>query len=153
MQRIPNSSGVCTACGMEGQATCPGSTCQGTDLHLNFQGGQIVCTWMCGHAQGAPCPMSTLPFCSGSPSTLTQLQGECVVPLTGNDLTNGGIYACYDGGMLDNLTDCACTPNTKNRCPDSTSIPTNGQNFGTCTLGKFAYTNPTNPATYGPTCP
>ena len=138
---------------MEGQAACPGSTCQGTDLHLNFQGGQVACTWLCGHTSGASCPTSGLPFCGGAPPTLEQPQNACVVPLTGKDLTNGGIYACYDGGMIDNTNGCVCGPNTNNTCPDSTSIPTNAQNFGLCTVGKFAYTSPTNPATYGPTCP
>ena len=94
--------------------------------------------------------MSTLPGCGGSPSHLEQPQNACVVPFSGNDLNNGGIYACYDSGMLDNAADCLCVPNTMNACPVSTSIPKNAQNFGTCMLGKFAYAN--GPI-YGSTCP
>jgi hypothetical protein len=39
------------------------------------------------------------------------------------NLTHGGIFTCYDNGMIDTFGNCTCVPNTLNTCPVSTSIP------------------------------
>jgi hypothetical protein len=139
-----NSGGTCVACGSaEGQPVCAGTPqCTGTDLHPNFQGGRVVCTWNCGHVQGATCPSSGLPFCEALPSTLTQPQSSCEVPLIGSNLSNGGIFTCYDHGMIDTAGTCTCVPNTLNTCPISTSIPKPpAPNQGVCTQGQFKDNN------------
>jgi hypothetical protein len=144
------SKGVCTACGMEGVPPCPPNVCKGTDLHLNFQGGQVVCTWFCGHYQGAACPSKDTPGCSGQPPVLISApQNACVTPFVGSDLKNGGYYACYDNGMIDNTDACQCMFNNLNTCPVSTSIRDGGSN-GQCIRGKFALASG---ATWGSTCP
>lgn len=109
-------------CGNEGQPVCAGNTCTG-DLHPDFQGGIIVCASDCGHAQG----------------TISQVpQRPCVIPRVPPDLTQGGIYSCYDNGMIDTFGNCLCVPNTLNQCPVSTSIPAPPQaNSGLCIQGQF----------------
>jgi len=124
-------------CGAEGQPVCAGNTCYG-DLHPTFHNGQLVCSWNCGHAQGAPCPTAGLPFCGGSPSTLEQPQDPCEVPLNGSNLNNGGIFTCYDHGMIDTFGNCTCVPNTLNTCPVNNAIPKPPQpNQGLCIQGQF----------------
>ncbi len=147
---VLGSDGRCSPCGVEGAPVCAGGACAGTDLHVTFAGGQLVCTWTCGHAPGAACPSPGLPGCSGNPPTLTLPQNACETPVTGSNLSNGGIFSCFDNGMID--TSCLCVPNNLNTCPVSTSIPKNADNYGVCSLGKFAYAS-TSGSTYGPTCP
>ncbi len=135
---VPGNDGTCDACGTEGAPICAGTTpCTG-DLHPNFQNREVECTWNCGHAQGASCP-SALPGCGGAPLTLEQPQNACEVPLQPPDLTNGGIYSCYDHAMIPSSGgDCTCVPNNANTCPTSTSIPKPpAPNQGVCVQGQF----------------
>lgn len=134
---LVNSGGICVPCGAEGQPACSGSTPCQTGLHSNFQGGQVVCTWNCGHTQGAPCPSGT-PNCGGLPPVLLQPQSPCVVPLIPPNLGQGGIYTCYYPGMIDSAGTCTCVPNTLNNCPISTSVPKPpAPNSGQCIQGQF----------------
>ncbi len=117
-----NVGGVCQACGSEGQPACTGNTCQG-DLHPNFQGEQIVCTANCGHTQSGTNPVP---------------QSPCEVPLVPPNLSQGGIFTCYDHAMIDTFGNCTCVPNTLNTCPVSTSIPKPpAPNMGLCIQGQF----------------
>jgi hypothetical protein len=131
---IPWGSG-CVLCGAEGLPVCAGNTCQ-DDLHPNFQGGQVVCTWNCGHTQGASCTPPT-PYCGGLPPSLAQPQGACVVPLVPPDLTQGGTYTCYDHSLIEE-SECLCVPNTLNTCQGQTSTqPPPKHTTGLCQAGQF----------------
>ncbi len=130
---------TCTACGGEGLTPCAGNVCTG-NLHPNFQNGQVVCTANCGYTQGAPCTQGTY-GCDKS-GVITLPQSPCVVPLSGTDLSNGGIYDCYGASphnaMIDTYGNCTCVPNTLNTCPVSSSVPKPpANNPGVCMQGQF----------------
>ena len=95
-----DGDGICVPCGTEGQPACnpPGQTafCQ-SGFFPNLEGGQVVCTAMCGTTNNSPC--------------LTQTQ------------TNNGtvtVYTCYSGSTID--SSCVCVYNDKaNPCQQVSS--------------------------------
>ncbi|HLW72335.1 MAG TPA: hypothetical protein VKS22_17150 [Candidatus Binataceae bacterium] len=126
---------TCAACGIEGNAPCVGASPCTDDLHLDFQNGQSVCTFNCGHGPGQPCPAGS-DEC-GSQGVIIGPQRPCEQPLNGKDLSGGGLYYCYNS-MIDTFGNCTCVANTISTCPVSTSVPKPpAPNSGLCIQGQF----------------
>ena len=142
-----NSGASCIACGGEGQAVCSNGGCvtpdcsfaqqqvgvctpAQPDLHQNYQGGQMMCTANCGHAQGYfPCYsyMDGCVYSASYPSTIIAPQVPCTTVPTGGGLTQ---YACYDNAtIVNNDSSCQCLPSAR---PCSVNVSTVG---GICQSG------------------
>jgi hypothetical protein len=131
---LTNENGRCVSCGTEGQPACPDGSCgplcpdhscKGSLNPMSYN-GQIVCTSLCGFAQGSYCTASMAKAYSCSNNVLLNPEPACEV-----DKGENRVYTCYGGSRLpqpgaDN-PDCLCYPNTT-----SNTCQVNSSTTGTC---------------------
>jgi hypothetical protein len=129
--------GNCVTCGNQGQPPCTNAS--GTDYTGCFHGllpqnaggfsgnpfvlqPPVICTALCGYAQGAqePCSIQGVsnPNCSGGPPQLIQPQNACVTSTTVAGNPNPvPVYTCYgdsvtgEAAQLDAYGQGICVPN------------------------------------------